>query len=609
MMGLHDLQHSILLHNNRPEEGAEEEDEGSQFLIRVREFMADADNKLLAPQVPRDPKPHYHDLYGWWQHLLSHRSAGFHEGKSAHSAPSASYLMSQLLIACFFQNKDLQSDVTKGNIWIRAKRIVARSQIFCVSEDSMLLRQPELHELQLFMPLSPPVFPNALKNDSSEDSSSSNHTDKSADTQVYQTPGDTAGWQQVRRKHASKIRKSAIVTEKQKMLQNSSRSANTDSIWLSSDDQEEKSQTNQNLNDAGLPKVDESQVLESEIDTWPENTLLNSIASGRYVRNFYAYHEYKAPNLDTLGTPSENCRDDPELPVHNYNMRKRVQTKAGKKNLARSRRRARARLASAVEGVKNPMAFQIVEEKRDAVLPKAVIEKLLARDIAMGYFGLLPSDILRDIFSQLTLTDLCLLSMTCKGINMACEDGDLWKELMRRHFPRTSPPIQTLQDWKNTYTWEQSKLLGRLQCFYTKRTIKEDILGFPVGFTRDPENYSIDQMTISFNLMSAKAFFKHKIRVIENDMKISFLLPLYINEDHFDRSTPLLKRTAIALSPLWTSTIIERDQVIKFMSKLRKGLRVKMSDNQELLPKGMQHKAIARSIACSLISLINFILS
>ncbi|KAJ7519497.1 hypothetical protein O6H91_20G064300 [Diphasiastrum complanatum] len=89
-------------------------------------------------------------------------------------------------------------------------------------------------------------------------------------------------------------------------------------------------------------------------------------------------------------------------------MRKRVQ---------RSRRRARARLASTVEGVKNPMTFQIVDEKREVVLPEAVIEKLLARDLAMGYFGLLPSDILRVIFSQLKCTDLCLLSMIVSDYN------------------------------------------------------------------------------------------------------------------------------------------------------------------------------------------------
>ncbi|KAJ7523811.1 hypothetical protein O6H91_18G063500 [Diphasiastrum complanatum] len=339
----------------------------------------------------------------------------------------------------------------------------------------------------------------------------------------------------------------------------------------------------------------------------------------------------KVLQVDTASSVKERCIED-AMPLHNMCFTRNVQTKAGKKNSARSENsatvtssqlvsiavpplgswpRAKLRLGTSnaekkstgkchqteknkEEGAKVVITDMNSSEKSGAVAVmgdsknlkeeegfKDAIEELAGLDkpsASMGYFGLLPAEALTTILCQLSLKDLSFLSMTCQGMKEACEDGVLWRELMHLHFPAAGLTAATLEDWKHAYALEQSSIIGSLQCFYTRRTFEEDILGFPISFTRNPRTGAIDYIDVSVDLLSEVAYVKYGVRTTANNNKFDLLLPIYINQEHFDRAIPLLKKTAIALCPDWKSDKFHPGMVIDFMPKLLNTMVVLLSD-------------------------------
>ncbi|KAI5069548.1 hypothetical protein GOP47_0015849 [Adiantum capillus-veneris] len=197
---------------------------------------------------------------------------------------------------------------------------------------------------------------------------------------------------------------------------------------------------------------------------------------------------------------------------------------------------------------------------------------------AMGLFGLLPVEALSLVISKLTTSDLAALSMTCHGMREASEDGFVWKELLHRHFPATSLQAATINDWKHAYMLESSNITSSLQCFHSKVTFDKDVLGYPVAFTVNPRTKCVDYIEIaSFDLLSQTAYDEQKVRFTPNNDRFDLLLPLYINQEHFERGLPLLMRTARALCPDMNSFTFKPEMVLSFMPKLLNTMVVLLS--------------------------------
>ncbi|MCO5569711.1 hypothetical protein L7F22_023427 [Adiantum nelumboides] len=227
--------------------------------------------------------------------------------------------------------------------------------------------------------------------------------------------------------------------------------------------------------------------------------------------------------------------------------------------------------------------------------PAEIVRDEVSGIAAMGLFGLLPVEALTMVISKLTTSDLASLSMTCHGMREASEDGFVWKELLHRHFPATSLQAATVNDWKHAYMLESSNITSSLQCFHSKVTFDKDVLGYPIAFTVNPRTRCVDYIEIvSFDLLSQTAYDEQKVRFTPKNDKFDLLLPLYINQEHFERGLPLLMRTARALCPDMDSFTFKPAMVLSFMPKLLNTMVVLLSG------KGISASDSATDGFCSL---------
>ncbi|KAL2631450.1 hypothetical protein R1flu_016136 [Riccia fluitans] len=199
---------------------------------------------------------------------------------------------------------------------------------------------------------------------------------------------------------------------------------------------------------------------------------------------------------------------------------------------------------------------------------------------AMGYFKLLPQEPLTTILCLLPKDALSNLSLTCRGLRSACEDGYVWKTLMHRNFPATSIGAASIDDWKHAYMLEQSNILGSLRCFHTKCTHEEDVLGFPISFTVNPRTKDVEYIAVHLDIISETAY-REGVRTTADNEKFSFMLPLYITEEHFNRALPMIKSTAAELCPLLKEGYHKNfvpDMVLDFMPKALNTMVVLLCD-------------------------------
>ena len=74
-------------------------------------------------------------------------------------------------------------------------------------------------------------------------------------------------------------------------------------------------------------------------------------------------------------------------------------------------------------------------------------------------------------------------------------------------------------------------LLGEeLTCFHTKHRLKDATLGIGVTISRLPRTGEIRMITPTLDLLSMRAFVKHKVRHSLSNDKFTHWLPLYFGE-------------------------------------------------------------------------------
>ncbi|KAK9802996.1 hypothetical protein WJX73_007334 [Symbiochloris irregularis] len=107
-------------------------------------------------------------------------------------------------------------------------------------------------------------------------------------------------------------------------------------------------------------------------------------------------------------------------------------------------------------------------------------------------FDLLPLDTLNDIIVQLRPRDLAALSATCRGFRSIVEAGEAWQAVLRRDYPSSNVTAQSARDWKHAYLLQATHTLGALQCFFTKASFNEKVLGLPLVTTLNPKTGTVD---------------------------------------------------------------------------------------------------------------------
>lgn len=78
-------------------------------------------------------------------------------------------------------------------------------------------------------------------------------------------------------------------------------------------------------------------------------------------------------------------------------------------------------------------------------------------------------------------------------------------------------------------------LAEELVDFHTKQKLKDNTLGIGVSLSRLPRTGEIRMITPTLDLLSMRAFVKHKVRLSLSNEKFTHWLPLYFGEkDTFD---------------------------------------------------------------------------
>lgn len=73
-------------------------------------------------------------------------------------------------------------------------------------------------------------------------------------------------------------------------------------------------------------------------------------------------------------------------------------------------------------------------------------------------------------------------------------------------------------------------LLDELTCFHTKLRLKDTTLGIGVSISRLPRTGEIRMITPTLDLLSMRAFVKHKVKHSLSNEKFTHWLPLYFGE-------------------------------------------------------------------------------
>jgi ubiquitin-protein ligase/stress response protein SCP2 len=193
-----------------------------------------------------------------------------------------------------------------------------------------------------------------------------------------------------------------------------------------------------------------------------------------------------------------------------------------------------------------------------------------------GLLGTLEQDALLRVLDFLDPVDVARVGMTCRFASTVADDGIIWKELFSRQYPRSQLTARNLKDWKYLFGLEVNQCAEELCCFYTKATPDEDVLGIAIDFTRcgircllregarvgrsltcmpmdvsrrHPKTNLVDYVYSSMDILSLTAFRDIGVRRNVWNEKFNAWLPLYLNDEHFERALPYIKALCVQLSP------------------------------------------------------------
>ncbi|KAJ3056667.1 hypothetical protein HK097_005344 [Rhizophlyctis rosea] len=198
-----------------------------------------------------------------------------------------------------------------------------------------------------------------------------------------------------------------------------------------------------------------------------------------------------------------------------------------------------------------------------------------------GLLGTIPYEILIQTISlpNVTPRDILSLSLTNRHLHAICQDGTLWRTLLKRRHPRSQLSASRMMDWKLAFTLEANCAADEMRCFFSKASWEEDVLGLPVVWTKNPKTGKVDYVACESELVSRSAFMEGKLRRTVWNTAFTDWLPIYITEDHFRRAIPDIKDLMLKLSPHRKEQYFQPDMVLEVIPKMMNTLIVLLCDH------------------------------
>ena len=185
-----------------------------------------------------------------------------------------------------------------------------------------------------------------------------------------------------------------------------------------------------------------------------------------------------------------------------------------------------------------------------------------------GQFSKLPSEIVYDVLlCGLSAHDIRNFAATCRFLRLYGFDGHCWKVMYNRSFPQSELRVDNIDDWMHAFTQESNFSGDDLKCYYTKASWREDVLGFPITFTQDPESKEVDYVHTEVEFLSRTAYKKEKCRTTVWNHKFKTWCPAYISEEHFRRGFRDIMDFMIELSPQYNSSTFMPRMALEVLGK------------------------------------------
>jgi len=218
--------------------------------------------------------------------------------------------------------------------------------------------------------------------------------------------------------------------------------------------------------------------------------------------------------------------------------------------------------------------------KKEEPKPKVIQISPESNEGNFGIFNLhsMPDEILVSIVSYLVnVKDLSNFSGVCKSFRRIGLDGEIWKNLMKTHFPESKmdSPL-ALQEWKSHFGAELKLIKSQLQCFHSKLTFEDDVLGIPLvlKLADNRDGKYIAYISSPLDLLSYASFTQESVRKSVWKEQFTHWLPIWINKEHGTRGRQLFRDR---VTKLGGTGYFHRD-VLQVLPKLMNTMVVNVMD-------------------------------
>lgn len=175
-----------------------------------------------------------------------------------------------------------------------------------------------------------------------------------------------------------------------------------------------------------------------------------------------------------------------------------------------------------------------------------------------GCFGRLSSHTIQYVMMYLEPASIARAMGTCKLLQAVCVENHLWCPLVQRYFPlcnarpgsfeSSSASSSSAESTGRAMTWKeifQMEANGvryeELRCFYSKKSVEEDVLGVPLHYTINPRTGQVDYIYSTMDTLGYSSYVGGLRKTVWGEDFNGFL-PLYFTEAHFQRAIPALQQ-------------------------------------------------------------------
>jgi stress response protein SCP2 len=269
-------------------------------------------------------------------------------------------------------------------------------------------------------------------------------------------------------------------------------------------------------------------------------------------------------------------------------------TKAKLKNQRRNqRRRAKkmkalaesGKMKALVEGAAGSASAPKIPQGQSSTAPVQVSAVLLQpSDRLSSPIERTPRHVLTGLVGFIEVEDLRALLCTSKRLSKEVNDSWVWRELFIRgdaqqKQPGAIPSVQASKNWRRWFDLHfDTCVASNLRCFIRLCTMQDDVLGFPLDFTRNPRTKRTDYVGVfADSVLSKTAWTNGHRRSIWSHQAIAWL-PMYLTDEHFHRALPCIRRTIAEIAVAKTAKFVP-GMVLDVLPQAMKTLTLQIANN------------------------------